>query len=152
MPVSPVHTAQPAPVTRRAARLLVERAFGGDFGEDDWEKDPDAPRRLASSARAPIGARRWCGGGCSSTGARSGLATSRRWRCTPRCAAAGTDHGALPYAARGWQPWRGTTWALTPAGRVRTPEDDDAVFVLPDSTDLDLAGELTCDGRTGDLW
>jgi aminoglycoside 2'-N-acetyltransferase I len=63
-----------------------------------------------------------------------------------------TDDGALLYIARGWLPWRGSTWALTPDGRVRTTEDDDAVFVLPCATTLDLDGELTCDWRDGDLW
>jgi aminoglycoside 2'-N-acetyltransferase I len=63
-----------------------------------------------------------------------------------------TDDGAALYRARGWQPWRGSTWARTPSGRIRTPQDDDAVFVLPAGAALDLAGELTCDWRDGDLW
>lgn len=47
-----------------------------------------------------------------------------------------SDDSALLYAARGWQRWRGPTCALTPAGVVRTPEDDDCVFVLPLSAPL----------------
>ena len=63
-----------------------------------------------------------------------------------------TDDGAGLYLSRGWQPWRGPTSALTPAGTVPTPEDDGSVLVLPVSADLDPAGELTCDWRDGDLW
>jgi aminoglycoside 2'-N-acetyltransferase I len=55
------------------------------------------------------------------------------------------------YAARGWQRWRGRTFALTPAGVERTEEEDDAIFVLP-VVPLDLAGDLTCDWRDGDVW
>jgi aminoglycoside 2'-N-acetyltransferase I len=32
-----------------------------------------------------------------------------------------TDAGAGLYSGRGWLPWRGSTWALAPDGRVRTP-------------------------------
>jgi len=56
------------------------------------------------------------------------------------------------YAARGWQPWQGPTSALTPSGIQRTAADDDAIYVLPVSVPLDLAGELTCDWRGGDVW
>jgi len=63
-----------------------------------------------------------------------------------------SDAGASFYAARGWQPWRGPTWALTPAGLVRTEEEDDCVYVLTVSAELDLDGELTCDWREGALW
>jgi aminoglycoside 2'-N-acetyltransferase I len=44
------------------------------------------------------------------------------------------------------------TGALTPSGRVRTGEDDDAVFVLLAGAQLDVTGELACDRRDGDLW
>jgi aminoglycoside 2'-N-acetyltransferase I len=63
-----------------------------------------------------------------------------------------TDNGARLYASRSWLPWRGHTWALTPGGRVRTAEDDDALFVLPVNVALDRSGEITCDWRDGDLW
>ncbi len=64
-----------------------------------------------------------------------------------------TEAGAAFYAARGWLRWQGLTSALTPSGVVRTPDDDDAVFVLPLSfAPLDLHGRLVCDRRDGDLW
>jgi aminoglycoside 2'-N-acetyltransferase I len=55
------------------------------------------------------------------------------------------------YAARGWQRWRGRTFAMTPTGVERTEEEDDGIFVLPVEP-LDLAGDLTCDWRDGDVW
>jgi aminoglycoside 2'-N-acetyltransferase I len=63
-----------------------------------------------------------------------------------------TDVGAQLYAARGWERWRGPTSALTPAGVVRTEHDDGGIYVFPLSAPLDLAGELTCDWRDGDVW
>ena len=67
--------------------------------------------------------------------------------------ALGATEEAIPfYAGRGWRPWQGRTSALTPAGVVRTPDEDGAIFVLPLAVPLDLAGELTCDWRDGDVW
>ncbi|GAC1321089.1 MAG: aminoglycoside N-acetyltransferase AAC(2')-Ic [Thermoleophilaceae bacterium] len=63
-----------------------------------------------------------------------------------------TEQAARLYAARGWQPWRGPTAAMTPEGIRRTPEEDGGVYVLPVAVGLDLEGELTCDWRDGDLW
>jgi aminoglycoside 2'-N-acetyltransferase I len=56
------------------------------------------------------------------------------------------------YAARGWQLWQGPTFALTPDGIRRTADEDGAVYVLPVAAPLDLAGELICDWRDGDVW
>jgi aminoglycoside 2'-N-acetyltransferase I len=63
-----------------------------------------------------------------------------------------TDEAAAFYGSRGWVPWAGPTYALTPDGVVRTTEEDGAVFVLPVSVLLDLSGSLTCDWRDGDTW
>jgi hypothetical protein len=62
------------------------------------------------------------------------------------------DAAADFYLARGWVRWRGPTAALTPAGVVRTAQEDGAIFVLPGSATLDLAGELMCDWRDGEVW
>ena len=58
------------------------------------------------------------------------------------------------YERRGWLRWSGATWAVTPAGRVRTADEDGDVLVLPtgSSPELDPAGSLACDWRAGDLW
>lgn len=70
-------------------------------------------------------------------------------------ALAATDDGARFYAARGWRPWVGRTWELTPAGTARTPDEDDCVFVWPGSVplaDLDLGGDLVADWRDDCAW
>jgi len=46
-------------------------------------------------------------------------------------ALAATDAAAHFYVARGWRPWRGPTWALTPDGTVRTEGEDGGIYVLP---------------------
>jgi aminoglycoside 2'-N-acetyltransferase I len=63
-----------------------------------------------------------------------------------------TDEGARFYAGRGWKQWQGPTSALTPAGVVRTADDDGAVYVMPGAAALDLTAGLTCDWREGDAW
>lgn len=63
-----------------------------------------------------------------------------------------TDDAMAFYETRGWQRWQGPTSALTPAGVVRTEDDDGGVFVLPVAVALDVTGELCCDWRDGDLW
>jgi aminoglycoside 2'-N-acetyltransferase I len=56
------------------------------------------------------------------------------------------------YAARGWLPWRGATSVLAPTGPVRTPHDDETIFVLPVGISLDTSADLMCDWRAGDVW
>jgi len=68
--------------------------------------------------------------------------------------ALGASDAAIPlYTARGWLPWEGETYALAPNGRVRTPEDDDGVYVLElPAAPLDRAAAIACDWRDGDVW
>jgi aminoglycoside 2'-N-acetyltransferase I len=174
--VSLVHTADLSPATRRACRLLVDRAFGSDFCDADWDHALGGLHALVYDgadvvAHGALVQRRLLHGDRTlRAGHVEAVAVHpavRRRRLASSVMAAledavrtaydlgalsATDDGAALYRSRGWQPWRGTTWALTPEGRVRTPEDDDAVFVLPVAADLDLTGELTCDWRDGDLW
>ena len=63
-----------------------------------------------------------------------------------------TDEAVPLYTSHGWRQWQGELFALTPDGVVRTAEEDGNVYVLPGSAPLDLAGELTCDWRDGDVW
>jgi aminoglycoside 2'-N-acetyltransferase I len=63
-----------------------------------------------------------------------------------------TDDGVRLYRRRGWQQWQGPLSALMPDGVERTPEEEGHVYVLPVTAPLDLAGELTCDWRDGDVW
>ena len=63
----------------------------------------------------------------------------------------GTDEGAPLYLRRGWQAGRGRC-PRSPRRRRPHRDVDGAVYVLPASVPLDLAGELTCDWRDGDVW
>ncbi|HTI77059.1 MAG TPA: GNAT family N-acetyltransferase, partial [Mycobacterium sp.] len=63
-----------------------------------------------------------------------------------------SDAGRHMYTSRGWLPWRGQTSVLAPAGVTRTPDDDNGLFVLPITVELDTAAEITCDWRDGDVW
>jgi aminoglycoside 2'-N-acetyltransferase I len=63
-----------------------------------------------------------------------------------------SDEGLAFYLARGWQRWRGPTFALTPTGVTRTAEEDGYILVWPASPSLALDAELTCDWREGDAW
>jgi aminoglycoside 2'-N-acetyltransferase I len=63
-----------------------------------------------------------------------------------------SDAAVAFYERRGWVKWGGQTWALTPAGVIRTPDEDDSIFVWPGSRALDVTGDLTCDWRDGDVW
>ena len=63
-----------------------------------------------------------------------------------------SSEGGLLYASRGWQLWRGPSFATTPDGIKRTADKDGIIYVLPVSVPLDVTGELTCDWRPGSLW
>ena len=62
-----------------------------------------------------------------------------------------SEAGRPLYIATGWRPWSGSTHVMTPDGPVATPDEDDAVMVLP-RTAFDTTGPITCDWRTGDVW
>lgn len=58
------------------------------------------------------------------------------------------------YARLGWEAWLGPTAVRTPAGEVRTPDDDGDILVLttPSSPALDRRAVLSCPWRSGDVW
>ena len=63
-----------------------------------------------------------------------------------------SDMALAFYRQRGWLPWEGETYALTPDGIERTPEDDDSLHVLELAQPLDRAGAITSDWREGAVW
>ena len=62
--------------------------------------------------------------------------------------------GTTLYARRGWLPWLGETFVRNDAGPVRTPDDDDALYVrlTPSSPELDTSAPISCEWRPGDPW
>ncbi|NUT47957.1 MAG: GNAT family N-acetyltransferase [Saccharothrix sp.] len=178
-PVSLRHTWQLSEAELHAVRALLDEAFDGDFGDEDWEHTLGGVHALVRDGDDLIGhgavvQRRLVHAGPAGsrslrTGYVEGVAVraDRRRRGVGGAVMAALEEvvrgayvlGALSasedapafYAARGWQRWRGRTFALTPAGVERTEEEDEGVFVLP-VVPLDVAGDLTCDWRDGDVW
>ena len=170
------HTADLDPATLAAARTLLDRVFGADMTDQDWEHALGGVHAVVWEAGELVGhaavvqRRLVHGGRALRTGYIEGVAVradrrrhglgAKMLEALERLvhhayelgALGASEEGADFYAARGWQAWRGTTWALTPAGRTRTESEDDGIFVLPVSAPLDLSGELTCDWRDGDVW
>jgi aminoglycoside 2'-N-acetyltransferase I len=168
------HTADLDFATLAAARALLEDVFGG-FAAADWEHALGGMHALVRDGSDLIGhasvvqRRLLHGGRALRTGYVEAVAVRadrrRRGHAAAMMAAlekvvrGAYDLGALSasaqattfYAARGWQRWRGRSYAFTPNGIVRTAEEDDGIYVLP-SVPVDLAGAITCDWRDGDLW
>lgn len=173
--MSVLHTWQVPEATLAVVRGLLDEAFDGDFGDEDWEHSLGGVHALAWDGDELIGhgavvqRRLVHDGRALRAGYVEGVAVRadrRRQGVGGAVMAALEDvvRGAYPlgalsasedalafYAARGWQPWRGRTFAMTPAGVERTEEEDDGILVLT-VVPLDLAGDLTCDWRDGDLW
>lgn len=163
-------------VESRTLRALLDVAYDGDFGEDDWLHALGGRHVLAYDQSEMIAhasvvervllhhERRW------RTGYVEALAVApwRRRRGVGSTVMAQIESiiqsdfelGALSasdlamalYERRGWRRWRGTTWVQLPEGPQRTPDDDDSLFVWPVSAPVDLHGSLTCDFRSGDAW
>jgi aminoglycoside 2'-N-acetyltransferase I len=171
-----VHTADLDSATLKAARALLDDVFEGDFADEDWEHCLGGVHALAWDGADLVGhasvvqRRLLHGGRALRTGYVEGLGVraDRRRRgyagammaALERVVRGAYDLGALAtteeavqfYAARGWVPWQGATWALTPHGVRRTEDDDGAIYVLPVAVPLDVSGDLTCDWRDGDVW
>jgi aminoglycoside 2'-N-acetyltransferase I len=174
--VTLAHSAQVDEAVLAAARALLDQAFSGEFGADDWQHALGGMHALAYEGGRLVGhgsvvQRRLIHGGRAlrvgyveavavvADARRRGVASAIMEaledvvrRAYDAGALSATDDGAALYLARGWQLWQGPTSALTPEGPRRTPEDDGSVYVLPAGAPMDPAGELICDWRDGDLW
>jgi aminoglycoside 2'-N-acetyltransferase I len=174
-----LHTAHTADLdldTLGAARALLQDVFEGDLSDHDWDHALGGVHALVWEGAQLIGhasviQRRLLHGGRALRAGYVegvGVRADRRGRghgaammeALERVLRGAYDLGALGateparslYERCGWRRWRGPTSALTPAGIVRTPDEDGSVYVLPLALPLDLAGELTCDWRDGDVW
>jgi aminoglycoside 2'-N-acetyltransferase I len=174
--VAVAHTAELDPGVLAAARALLYDVFGDEMTEHDWEHSLGGLHALAWDGGELVGhaavvqRRLLHGGRALRTGYVEGVAVradrrrhgvggalmeplERAIRAAYELGALGaTDMAAAFYAARGWQPWRGPTSALTPTGPMRTPDEDGGIYVLAAGAPLDLDGELACDWRDGDAW
>ena len=169
------HTADLAPETLAAVRALLDRVFE-DMSDHDWDHALGGVHALAWEGGELIGhasviqRRLLHGGRALRAGYVEGVAVraDRRRRghggalmkALERVVRGAYDVGALGatdaaaafYTALGWEAWRGPTSALTPTGIVRTADDDGSIYVLRVAAPIDLAAELICDWRDGDVW
>ncbi|WP_447008560.1 GNAT family N-acetyltransferase [Saccharothrix isguenensis] len=170
-----IHTWQLTGAATTAVRKLLDEAFDGDFGDEDWEHSLGGVHALVWEGDELVGhgavvQRRLLHAGRA---LRAGYVEGVAVRADRRRQGVGglvmaaledvvrgayslgalgaSEDGLEFYAARGWQRWRGRTFVMTPAGVERTEEEDDGIFVLP-VTPVDLTGDLTCDWRDGDVW
>jgi aminoglycoside 2'-N-acetyltransferase I len=170
-----VHTADLDNETRDDARRMVIEAFAGEFSDADWEHALGGMHALichhALIAHAAVVQRRLL---YRDTALRCGyveaVAVREDWReqglagalmdAAEQVLRGAYQLGALSaseasrpiYISRGWLPWRGPTSVLAPGGLTRTPDDDNELFVLPVSVEVDTTAEITCDWRDGDVW
>jgi aminoglycoside 2'-N-acetyltransferase I len=171
------HTSSLEPRLLDELHAMLVEVFEGDFEDHDWEHALGGMHALAYEEGRLVGhasvvqRRLLHGGRALRAGYVEGVgvrhAARRRGHASAlmdaiedvirgayEVGALGTSDEAIPlYTGRGWQPWEGETYALTPEGRVRTPEDDDALYVLElPAAPLDRAGEIACDWRDGAVW
>ncbi len=176
MDLQAAHTAELDAAVLRQAHALLEDVFGQEMTADAWEHALGGIHALVWEEGRLVGhgsvvqRRLLYDGRAVRTGYVEGVAVSadRRRRgyggaimaalervvrgAYELGALGASDDGARLYAARGWKPWRGATWALTPDGRVRTAEEDRNVYVFEVLGPLDTTSDLVCDWRDGDLW
>lgn len=171
-----IHTSDLDNETRDDARRMVIEAFAGEFTDADWEHALGGMHALifdhgALIAHGAVVQRRLL---YRDSALRCGyieavaVREDRRGEGLARAvmdaseqvvrgayqlgALSASEAGRPIYESRGWLPWRGPTSVLAPDGLTRTPDDDNALFVLPISVELDTGAEITCDWRDGDVW
>jgi aminoglycoside 2'-N-acetyltransferase I len=169
------HTADVDPSALAESRRLLYLVFD-DMTDDDWEHSIGGMHAIAWHGTSVVGhasviqRRLMHGGRALRTGYVEGVGVHPEWQgqgiggrmmdALERVIDAAYDLGALGasdaaigfYEHRGWTKWRGTSSAMTADGIVRTPDEDDGIYVLPLRCDLDITGDLACDWRGGDVW
>ncbi|MBT2424690.1 GNAT family N-acetyltransferase [Streptomyces sp. ISL-112] len=176
--VRAAHTYELTAAVRDEIRTLLDTAFEGDFGDDDWEHCLGGVHALVRDtgglliAHGSIVQRRVLHDGrplragyVEAVAVRPGR---RRQGLGHRVMAAlervvdgayefgalsASDAGAALYAARGWQVWPGSLAALGPHGTVALPQEEGGTYVRPAAGHtLPAAGHpLVFDWRDGDL-
>jgi aminoglycoside 2'-N-acetyltransferase I len=171
------HTADLDPELLDEAWEMLVEVFEGDIADSDWEHALggihalayDEGERLVGHAsviqrRLVHGGRALRTGYVEAVGVRAHArrqghagalmyAIERVIRGAYEIGALGASDMALAfYRGRGWLPWEGETYALTPDGVERTPDDDDSLHVLEVTARLDRAATITCDWREGAVW
>lgn len=169
------HTSAVDPAALAEARELLDVVFD-DMTDRDWEHSLGGMHAIAWHGASIVGhasviqRRLVHAGKALRTGYVEGVGVHPQWRrrgvgdqmmaALEGIIEAAYDIGALGasdeavsfYEHRGWIKWRGTTSALTPVGTIRTPDEDDGIYVLPFGYDIVFDGDIACDWRDGDVW
>ncbi|MFD3568525.1 GNAT family N-acetyltransferase [Streptomyces sp. NPDC058671] len=173
--IAPTHDVGAARL--RSVRELLDAAFDGDFGDDDWDHTlggvhawtEDEQGITAHGAvvmrRALHRGRSYRVGYVEGVAVRAdrrrqglgGLVMAELERVIDGAyvfgALGASDDGAALYRARGWQVWEGRLEAMGPEGIVRLAEEEGYVFLRPAAgRELpDPAAALVFDWRNGDV-
>lgn len=174
-------TAALSATERQSLRAMLDVAYDGDFGDEDWTNALGGVHFIVRGgadflAHGSVVARalevRYAGSAPRPypTGYVEAVATVQARRGQGLGSAimrAATEHlrqgfalGALCtgshsfYARLGWERWGGRTFVREASGWTPTPEEDDAVMVCRTSTTgpLELTGDIACEWRPGDVW
>lgn len=157
-------------------RRLLERAFDGDFSNEDWEHACGGWHVVVIDDGAVV---------AHAAVVRRAIAVTDRPFLTGYVEAVATDParqqeglgssvmtevaevvrdqfemGALStglhdfYSRLGWERWRGPCYVRHGLELVRTTGEDDGVMVLRfgPSKDVDLTAAISCEARSGDDW
>lgn len=169
-------TADADPQDLATVRSLIDRAFNGEFTDEDWAHSIGGWHVVALEsgmivAHASLVSRAIEADGLMfNTGYVEAVATEPAhqglgfgtavMRKVAELIAAHHRLGALStgehhfYERLGWERWRGPTFVRSGSQLIRTPDEDDGIMVLRfgRSSALDLSATISCETRTGDDW
>jgi aminoglycoside 2'-N-acetyltransferase I len=168
--------ADTSPELLERLRLLMDDAFEGEFGEEDWEHtrggwrvvayDGDAPvahaavvPRLIRIGKQPFQAG-YVEGVATLTACQGHGLGSRVMRDATEIVRTHYGLGVLStgvpafYERLGWERWRGPSFVQDGDAAIRTEDEDDGILVLRHgpSQGIDLTAPITCETRPGDDW
>jgi aminoglycoside 2'-N-acetyltransferase I len=159
-----------------AMRAMFAAAWAGAFSDEDWEHTFGGVHVLRSvdgelvSHGAVAERTLWLDGRALRVGYLEAVATwpahqgrghgSAVVDALDEVIRAAYDLGGLStgrrrfYERLGWLPWRGPLAVRTTDGDVPTPEERNAILVLPTPgvPEPDVEATLVCDWRSGDVW
>ncbi len=160
-----------------AIRHMLDDAFDGRFGDDDWAHSLggthamilDGEQVLAHASLVArtitVGTRNVRVGyvegvGVSPALQAQGLGTAVmaaiRSVISDRFELGMLSTGEQRFYERlGWEPWLGPTWTVHSDGRrERTEDEDDGIMAYrtEHSSNLDATADITCEHREGDCW
>ncbi|MET9690668.1 GNAT family N-acetyltransferase [Streptomyces sp. NPDC006514] len=172
------HTAELTGTELREIRALLDRAFDGDFADEDFEHALGGMHALVRDAGGDLVAhgsvvmrrvvhrgRALRTGYVEAVAVRAdarrrglgGQVMARLEQVIGRAyvlgALSASQDGVALYLGRGWQVWGGRIGALSPQGPVPLPEEEGSTYVWapPGGIRLDPAGRLDFDWRDGDV-